>query len=142
MLDERRTPGFAPLDRACNAAFRPGRQAPDRAARRGDGRMTCPRGAAAQARAAADHRRRIAEAGLPDKPVMRSLCIDLRDRPEAPPRPIRLGFRSGADRLRGHLRKLRSLGINLFALNPRLGGADTEATMRRLADEILPEFSN
>jgi len=115
-------------------------QSPDWVARQGDGWMTYPRAAAAQGRVVAEYRGRIAEAGLPDKPVMQSLYIDLLDRPEAPPRPIHLGFQSGSDYLRRYLQEIRALGINHVALNLRFNGADIEATMKRLAEEVLPEF--
>lgn len=118
------------------------RQSPDWVARNGDGWMTYPRDAASQRRVVADYRTRIAEAGLPDKPVMQSLYIDLVDQPGAPPRPIHLGFRSGTEFLRRYLAELRLLGINHVALNLRFNGADIEETLHRLADEILPEFSN
>ncbi|MBR28132.1 MAG: LLM class flavin-dependent oxidoreductase [Rhodobacteraceae bacterium] len=118
------------------------RQSPEWAARNGDGWMTYPRDPAAQGRAVAEYRRRIAEAGSPDKPVMQSLYVDLMDQPDAPPRPIHLGFRSGTDFLRRHLAELRDLGINHVALNLRFNGADIEDTMHRLAEALLPEFSN
>ena len=116
-------------------------QSPDWVAQNGDGWMTYPRDAAAQGRVVADYRRRISEAGLPDKPVMQSLYVDLVDRPDAPPRPIHLGFRSGTDYLRRYLTEVQTLGINHVALNLRFNSADIEDTMHRLADAILPEFS-
>jgi len=117
-------------------------QSPEWVARNGDGWMTYPRDAAAQGRVVAEYRRRIAEAGLPDKPVMQSLYVDLVDQPEAPPRPIHLGFRSGTDFLRRYLAALRDLGINHVALNLRFAGDDIEDTMHRLAGALLPDFSN
>ena len=89
----------------------------------------------------ADYRRRIAEAGERDKPVMQSLYIDLVDRADAPARPIHLGFRSGINPLRHHLRDLEAQGINHVALNLRFNQADVEDTLRRLADELLPDFA-
>lgn len=115
-------------------------QSPDWVARNGDGWMTYPRDAATQGRVVGEYRRRIAEAGLPDKPVMQSLYIDLVAQADAAPRPIHLGFRSGTDHLRRYLTEVRDLGINHVALNLRFNGADIEDTMRRLADKILPEF--
>ncbi|MEO0822864.1 MAG: TIGR03571 family LLM class oxidoreductase [Pseudomonadota bacterium] len=116
-------------------------QAPDWVARHGDGWMTYPRDAAAQGRAVAEYRRRIAEAGGQDKPVMQSLYIDLLDDPDAAARPIHLGFQSGLAFLRGYLREIRSLGINHVALNLRFNQADIETTLRRLADDLLPDFA-
>lgn len=115
-------------------------QSPDWVARNGDGWMTYPRDAIAQAHAVAAYRRRTAEVGLPDKPVMQPLYIDLVERPDAAPEPIHLGFRSGTDHLRRYLTEIRDLGINHVALNLRFNGADIEDTMQRLADEILPDF--
>lgn len=115
-------------------------QPPEWIAQNGDGWMTYPRDVAAQGRVVADYRRRTTEAGQPDKPVMQSLYIDVLDQPDAPPQPIHLGFQSGTDFLRRYLGDLCSLGINHVALNLRFNGGDVETTMRRLADEILPDF--
>ncbi len=115
-------------------------QAPDWIAEHGDGWMTYPRDAATQGRVVADYRRRIAEVGGQNKPVMQSLYIDLQADPDAEPRPIHLGFSSGTSFLRRYLAEVRALGINHVALNLRFNSADVEDTMKRLADEILPEF--
>lgn len=117
-------------------------QSPDWVARNGNGWMTYPRDAVSQGRVVSDYRARIAEAGLPDKPVMQSLYVDLLQNPDADPRPINLGFQSGTDYLRRYLTELRQLGVNHVALNLRFNGADIETTMKRLADEILPGFAN
>lgn len=118
------------------------RQTPDWVAQNGDGWMTYPRDTAAQGRVVADYRRRIAEAGLPNKPVMQSLYVDLLDQPDAAPEPIHLGFRSGTHFLRRYLREIERLGINHVALNLRFNNVDMEETMQRLASELLPEFTN
>ena len=102
--------------------------------------MTYPRDAASQGRVVDAYRQRIAEAGLPDKPVMQSLYIDLVAQKDALPRPIHLGFRSGTDYLRCYLEEIRGLGINHVALNLRFNGAKIEDTMKRLADDTLPDF--
>lgn len=115
-------------------------QAPDWVAQNGDGWMTYPRDAATQGRVVGAYRQRIAEAGRPDKPVMQSLYIDLVPQADAPPRPIHLGFQSGTDHLRRYLQEVRALGINHVALNLRFNSAEIEDTMKRLADEILPDF--
>lgn len=54
-------------------------------------RLTDPRNPAAQGRAIADYRQRIAEAGLSDKPIKQSLCAVLVDQPDALPLPIHGG---------------------------------------------------
>ncbi len=115
-------------------------QAPDWIAEHGDGWMTYPRNAASQRRVVTDYRRRIAEAGGQNKPVMQSLYIDLQADPDADPRPIHLGFSSGISFLRRYLAELRELGINHVALNLRFNGVDLEDTLKRLADGLMPEF--
>ncbi|MBS8259323.1 LLM class oxidoreductase [Roseibium polysiphoniae] len=118
------------------------RQAPDWVAQNGDGWMTYPRDALSQAKVVADYRRRVADSSPQDKPVMQSLYIDLVDDPAAAPRPIHLGFRSGTKFLRQYLNEIQALGVNHVALNLRFNTAGIETTMKRLADEILPDFSS
>ena len=116
-------------------------QSPDWVAQNGDGWMTYPRGAAAQGRVIAEYRQRVNAAGQPDKPVMQSLYVDVVADPAAPPRPIHLGFQSGTDFLRSHLREIETLGINHVALNLRFNQAPIDATLEHLADTVLPDFS-
>ncbi len=116
-------------------------QAPDWVAQNGDGWMTYPRDAASQGRAVAEYRARIAEQGGQNKPVMQSLYVDLQSDPDAEPRPIHLGFSSGATFLRTYLREVQALGVNHVALNLRFNGADIEDTLQRIADELRAEFS-
>lgn len=71
---------------------------------------------------------------------MQSLYIDLLPDPEAPARPIHLGFQSGTTYLREYLRGIETLGVNHVALNLRFNGADIETTLKRLADDLLPAF--
>lgn len=117
-------------------------QSPDWVAQNGDGWMTYPRQPAAQAAVVRDYRQRTALAGEGNKPVMQSLYFDLDDLSDASPRPIHLGFRSGITYLHEHLKTLEAIGINHVALNLRFNQADTEATMKRLADDILPSFAD
>lgn len=117
-------------------------QSPDWVARNGHGWMTYPRDTAAQGRVVADYRRRIAEAGGEDKPVMQSLYVDLLEDEDASPSPIHLGFRSGLGFLRSYLQEVRSVGINHVALNLRFNTADVEATLERLATGLLPDFGS
>ncbi|WP_170366358.1 LLM class oxidoreductase [Ruegeria arenilitoris] len=117
------------------------RQSPDWVAENGDGWMTYPRDAASQGRAVADYRNRLKALGQPDKPVMQSLYVDLLEDPNAPARPIHLGFQSGLNFLRRYLAEIRELGMNHVALNLRFNQAAIEPTLKRLADTILPEFS-
>lgn len=116
-------------------------QDPEWIARHGDGWITYPRQTAVQARIIADWRARVAAAGGPAKPAMQSLYVDLLDDPDAPPQPIHLGFRSGVRHLRAYLAALEAIGVNHVAINLPLNRADTEATVRRLATEVLPDFT-
>jgi len=111
-------------------------QDPEWVANHGDGWMTYPRDIASQARVVTDYRLR----GAKVKPVMQSLYIDLATDEDAQPTPIHLGFRSGVTFLKTYLASLRDHGINHVALNLRFNHADIEDTMKRLADELLPEF--
>lgn len=115
-------------------------QDPDWIARNGDGWMLYPRNAALQAKIIADWRAQIAEAGGRDRPAMEPLYIDLTDDPDATPEPIHLGLRLGVQHLRDYLRSRQDLGVNHVALNLRFNQPDTETTLKRLADEVLPEF--
>ncbi len=116
-------------------------QSPDWVALNGDGWMTYPRDAGAQGRLIAAYRQRLADAEAPNKPVMQSLYVDVLDDPDAPARPIHLGFRSGAIALRRYLREIETLGVNHVALNLRFNQANIETTLKRLADDLLPDFS-
>ncbi|MEL6476363.1 MAG: TIGR03571 family LLM class oxidoreductase [Pseudomonadota bacterium] len=118
------------------------RQAPDWVARHGDGWITYPRTVPEQARVIADYRDRIAGSGAADKPVMQSLYIDLLPDDDAPPRPIHLGFQSGIGFLRAYLHDLQTVGVNHVALNIRFNRAELEPTLDRLAECLLPDFSN
>lgn len=117
------------------------RQHPDWVAQNSDGWITYPRDPASQGRVVADYRKRLAAFGQPNKPVVQSLYVDVQADPDAEPRPIHLGFASGTNFLRQYLTDIRSLGINHVALNLRFNGADVEDTKKRIADDLLPEFS-
>lgn len=116
-------------------------QDPDWIARNGEGWITYPRNIPVQARIIGDWRERVKVAGGPDKPVSQSLYIDLTEDPDTSPQPIHLGFRSGANHLRAYLVSLQEIGVNHVAINLRFNQADIETTMKRLADEILPDFT-
>lgn len=116
-------------------------QAPDWIATHGDGWITYPRNTATQAKIINGWRARIKAAGGRDKPASQSLYIDLVNDPEAEPQPIHLGFRSGTNYLRTYLKSLQEIGINHVALNLRFNQENIEITLKRLAEEILPEFT-
>lgn len=115
-------------------------QSPDWVAQNADGWMTYPRSVPDQKHAIQAYRERIGAAGLPDKPVMQSLYIDLEADAATPPSPIHLGFRSGVDFLRSYLDEMRDVGVNHVALNLRFNQADIERTLERLAETLLPDF--
>ncbi len=117
-------------------------QSPEWVAQNGDGWMTYPRDTTSQARVITAYRDNIKSYAQPDKPVMQSLYIDLLEDASAESRPIHLGFSSGIDFLRLYLTELQSIGINHVALNLRFNQAGIEQTMRRIAETLLPDFSN
>ncbi|MEM9069538.1 MAG: LLM class oxidoreductase [Myxococcota bacterium] len=108
----------------------------------GDGWMIYPRTPEMQSRIIQGWRERVREAGRPAQPVLQPLYVDLTDDANAPPRPIHLGFRLGANPLRTYLRSLATIGVNHVALNLRFNQSSVEDTMRRLAEDVLPAFSS
>ena len=118
------------------------RQDPDWIALNADGWMTYPREPAAQARIVDDWRARVRAACEHDKPLMQPLYIDLDDDPATPPHPIHLGLRLGTRHLRAYLKALEEIGVNHVALNLRFNRRDVESTLRTLADDVLPDFSD
>ncbi|MEM9213751.1 MAG: LLM class oxidoreductase [Cyanobacteria bacterium P01_F01_bin.150] len=117
-------------------------QAPDWVAQNGDGWMTYPRQTMLQAQVINDWQARVKAAGHPAKPIMQPLYIDLTNDSKARPQPLHLGYRLGTSQLLTHLKALEEIGINHVALNLRFNQADIETTLKRLADEILPEFTS
>ncbi|WP_228015933.1 LLM class flavin-dependent oxidoreductase [Leptolyngbya ectocarpi] len=116
-------------------------QAPEWIAQHGDGWMTYSRNTALQAQVIHDWQARVKATGKPNKPVMQPLYVDLTDAPGTQPQPIHLGFRLGTRHLRTHLKSLEAIGINHVALNLRFNQANIETTLKRLADDILPDFA-
>ncbi|MEO0828240.1 MAG: LLM class oxidoreductase [Cyanobacteria bacterium J06642_9] len=121
-------------------------QAPEWIARNGDGWMTYPRHGVVQARIIRDWRAQVeALCGSDrpsDKPIMQPLYVDLTEDPDTQPQPIHLGFRLGVNHLRAYLKSLEQIGMNHVALNLRFNQSDIETTLKRLADEILPDFTD
>ena len=115
-------------------------QDPEWIARNGDGWMTYPRNTGVQARIISDWRARVEAVSDADKPMMQPLYVDLTEDPDTSPQPIHLGFRLGVNHLRDYLRSLEQIGMNHVALNLRFNQADIETTLKRLADDVLPDF--
>lgn len=118
------------------------RQSPEWVAEHGDGWITYPRDVSSQDRVVQEYRQRTEDAGLASKPIMQSLYVDVLNDNDASPRPIHLGFQSGTTFLKQYLLELQNLGVNHVALNLRFNEADTERTLKRLAEELLPAFHN
>jgi len=116
-------------------------QSPDWVAQNGHGWITYPRNITTQAMMIDNWRLRTKAAGGFNKPVMQSLYIDLMEDANALPQPIHLGYRLGIHALKTHLQELEKIGINHVAINLRFNQADTETTLKRLADELLPDFA-
>ena len=116
-------------------------QDPEWIACNGEGWITYPRSIEAQEKIITGWRDRIKIAGIYDKPAVQSLYIDLLEDPDASAQPIHLGFRSGVKHLCSYLKSLEETGINHVALNLRFNQSDIETTLKRLANELLPEFS-
>lgn len=117
-------------------------QAPDWIAANGDGWMTYPRNMQAQEQVIRDYRRNVQTPDAFDKPVMQPLYVDLAEEPDAAPRPIHLGLRLGVNHLRAYLKSLEAIGVNHVALNLRFNEVDVEATLKRLSDEIVKDFTD
>ena len=117
------------------------RQDPEWLARNGDGWITYPRDPVQQGKVLSNWRGRMQELGRPDQPAVQSLYVDLVKDAGARPTPIHLGFRSGVDYLVEYLRAIQEIGINHVALNLRFNQDVVESTMKRLAENVLPEFS-
>lgn len=116
-------------------------QEPDWLASNGDGWVTYPRNVQAQQNVITTWRKRAAQLDAPYKPVSQSLYIDLIDDEQATPQPIHLGFRSGVNYLRDYLKSLEEIGVNHVAINLRFNQANIETTLKRLSDDILPDFA-
>ena len=110
------------------------------AAENGDGWMMYPRGVDYQAMLLNHWRENVANASLGPKPTMQSFAIDLLDDDDAEPERIHLGLRTGMGALIETLQAYQGIGIHHVALNLRQNQGDLVATLRRLANELLPVF--
>jgi luciferase-type oxidoreductase len=71
------------------------------------------------------------------KPVMQSLYVDLTNDPNAPPKPIHLGYRLGRNSLKELLSMLRSAGIAHVAINLRYGARPALEVVEEIAEHVL-----
>jgi len=110
-------------------------------AQNGDGWMIYPRNIGMQTQIVRDWRSQIEATGRPSQPVMEPLYVDLVEDPDTPPLPIHLGLRLGTKHLKTYLKSRQEIGINHVALNLRFNKVDIETTLKRLADDVLPEFT-
>ncbi len=115
-------------------------QAPDWLAKNGDGWITYPRNPTLQSKVIEQWRLGVKIAGSYNRPVSQSLYIDLIENSTFSPQPIHLGYRLNTTHLKEHLKSLEKVGVNHVALNLRFNQADIKTTLRRLAEEVLPEF--
>ncbi|WP_120633573.1 LLM class oxidoreductase [Ruegeria sp. EL01] len=115
-------------------------QSPDWIARNGDGWMLYPRDTATQAKIISDWRARTVDAGRDEQPVMQPLYVDLVEDHHAP-QPIHLGLRLNAHDLVAYLKSLEGIGVNHVALNLRFNQADIATTLKRLAEDVLPNLT-
>lgn len=110
-------------------------------AQNGDGWMLYPRNTVAQAQVIRDWRTLVETAGRSTQPVIEPLYVDLTDDPDTPPQPIHLGLRLGVNHLYTYLKSREEIGVNHVALNLRFNQTDIETNLKRLADDVLPEFT-
>lgn len=109
-------------------------------AQNGDGWMLYPREPKIQEHIIKDWNERVKVTERPPQPIMQPLYFDLRESSDSKPQPIHLGFRSGTKYLLEYLKSLESIGVNHVALNLRFNQGDIDATLRVLAEQVLPEF--
>ena len=109
-------------------------------AEHGQGWLTYPRNPEQQRAVITRWRSAGEAAGMPDRPVIQSLYVDVLPESSAPARPIHLGFQSGTAYLIDYLHEVREAGVNHVALNLRLNRAPTEDTLQQIAQEVLPLF--
>ena len=106
-----------------------------------NGWMTYPRKLEDQHYVIDNFRKKVKAAGRTEQPIMQPLYIDLIDDPDFPPTPIHLGFRIGTRHLIAYLTALESIGVNHVALNLRFNQLNIPETLKRISNEVLPNFT-
>ena len=108
-------------------------------AREADGFVTYPRPLALQERVAREFRAAAGAAAAVPR-MAQSLYIDLLERPDAPPRPIHLGWSLGREPLLELLEKTRTMGIGHVVLNLKYGSRPAAEVVEELGAEVLPRL--
>ncbi len=75
------------------------------------------------------------------KPFMQSLYVDISKDSTVKPTPIHLGFKSGTDYLKAHLKLLESYGVNHVILNLKYGSRPANELIEEIGEKVLPNFS-
>ncbi|UJH67861.1 LLM class oxidoreductase [Allomuricauda sp. SCSIO 65647] len=75
------------------------------------------------------------------KPFMQSLYVDLTSDSTTKPIPIHLGFKSGTEYLKAHLKLLESYGVNHVILNLKYGSRPADEMMADIGESVIPLFS-
>ena len=109
-------------------------------AENGDGWITYPR-SLDQQKGMVNHWRELTK-NAPDsfKPFSQSLYIDLVEDPNAPPKAIHLGFKSGRKHLIEFLGASREAGVNHVVLNLKYGARPAADVLEEIGQEVLPFF--
>ncbi|MEL6537052.1 MAG: LLM class oxidoreductase [Bacteroidota bacterium] len=108
-------------------------------AEHGDGWMYYPRDMQTQRFTIQRWRDLIAEHHGHSKPFMHPLYVVL-ERDDVKPQPIQLGMRVGVPYLTEYFQHLQEIGVNHVGINLRFNHQPMEATLERIATEVLPHF--
>lgn len=108
-------------------------------AREADGFVTYPRPLQLQQGVAREYRAAAGAAGSIPR-MAQSLYIDLLEQPDAPPRPIHLGWSLGREPLLELLQRTRAMGIGHVVLNLKYGSRPAAEVVEELGAEVLPRL--
>ncbi|MFE5095365.1 hypothetical protein ACFRCI_34720 [Streptomyces sp. NPDC056638] len=68
------------------------------------------------------------------------MVLRLREDPDAPPQPIRLGLSTGSKALIDHLGQMADLGVAHVSFNLRPNERPVDDVLHELAEDVLPHF--
>lgn len=74
------------------------------------------------------------------KPYLTPMVLRLREDPDAPPQPIRLGLSTGSKALIDHLGQMADLGVAHVSFNLRPNERPVDDVLHELAEDVLPHF--